>query len=310
MHKVCAAYAIRTIEKLPNLLWLDNHPVFDEDRPKFPLELHPDDLRSSRFVFTVLRVISVPPPPKVEKGVTITFHVELEIPLLDSKRRQFLMNRRHESLIELCQSSEDLASSSVRSYSEKTKSDILTVVQSKISSEESDIYTKLITKNSNEIINYTIFESNKVQWNKMMTFQHPTIKIFCPDLRALRDTFRSEITIRLICTMSYASKQGKANKKSSHNLKASDQYCVLAEIKCKLSNPDWTRNQQYFQWDDQTESVYAENYENDLSAVQYSQNVATKTPKSKSEGSESITKRQMPENLTCHFGFGIETVKA
>lgn len=69
------------------------------------------------------------------------------------------------------------------------------------SESETDIYNKLTTKNSREIINYTIFESNHIQWNKMMTFQEPAVRIFCPDLRALRDTFRSEITIRFIYTL-------------------------------------------------------------------------------------------------------------
>lgn len=37
----------------------------------------------------------------------MTFHIEFELPLLDSKRRQFLMHRRHESLVELLPSGED-----------------------------------------------------------------------------------------------------------------------------------------------------------------------------------------------------------
>lgn len=37
----------------------------------------------------------------------MAFHIEVELPLLDSTRRQFLMFRRHESLIELLPPPED-----------------------------------------------------------------------------------------------------------------------------------------------------------------------------------------------------------
>lgn len=56
----------------------------------------------------------------------------------------------------------------------------------------------MMPKNTREIHNYTTFESTKVQWNKLMNFNEPVVKIFCPDLVAVRDTFRSAITIRLI----------------------------------------------------------------------------------------------------------------
>lgn len=36
-----------------------------------------------------------------------TFHIELQIPLLDSTRRRFLMFRQHESLIEMLPPAED-----------------------------------------------------------------------------------------------------------------------------------------------------------------------------------------------------------
>lgn len=66
---------------------------------------------------------------------------------------------------------------------------------------ESDIYNHLVAKNSREIFHFTVFESNRVQWNKIMNFQEPTIKIFCPNLLSLRDTFRTIITVRLVYTV-------------------------------------------------------------------------------------------------------------
>lgn len=71
-------------------------------------------------------------------------------------------------------------------------------IESETLTQESDIYNRLTAKNSREICHFTIFESNRIQWNKVMNFQEPAIKIFCPDLYALRDTFRTVVTVRLV----------------------------------------------------------------------------------------------------------------
>lgn len=64
-----------------------------------------------------------------------------------------------------------------------------------------NIFAHLEAKNSREIHHYITYESNKIPWNKIMNFQEPTVKIFCPDLIAVRNTFRSVITVRLIYTL-------------------------------------------------------------------------------------------------------------
>lgn len=75
------------------------------------------------------------------------------------------------------------------------------------STHESDVYKHLTTKNSREIRHFTTFESNKVQWNKIMNFQEPVIRIFCPDLTALRDTFRTVVTLRLVYSVVISKKK-------------------------------------------------------------------------------------------------------
>ncbi|KAG6443996.1 hypothetical protein O3G_MSEX003177 [Manduca sexta] len=248
---VCAAYARTLTMLLQRLKWLDSREILPVDRSLEPFEPHPDDLRSAYFNFTILRIMSAPQPPKPEKGATTTFHVELEIPLLDSTRRKFLMFRRNESLTEMLPPPEDdewpvhkLPSNFVESKSCKS-------VEGEGSSHESDIYRRLTTKNSREICHFTTFESNKVQWNKVMNFQEPTVRIFCPDLTALRDTFRSVITVKLIYSVTSTAKQGKPDKKSGQFMKGSgEQRAVLASIKCALRSPDWSQSSQHFHWDD------------------------------------------------------------
>lgn len=85
--------------------------------------------------------------------------------------------------------------------SRKASYNITYFLDAEASSNDTDIYKNLQQKNSREILHYTVFESNRVQWNKVMNFQEPTVRIFCPNLTALRDTFRSVITVRLIYTL-------------------------------------------------------------------------------------------------------------
>lgn len=73
-----------------------------------------------------------------------------------------------------------------------------TDVGDEASSHLDNIYDHLVAKPSRIINNFTTFESNKIQWAKVMNFQEPTVKIFCPDLVALRNTFRSVITVKLV----------------------------------------------------------------------------------------------------------------
>lgn len=65
--KVCAGYARFTLSKLPRLQWLDMREVLPTDRPDEHSEIHPDDLRSTYFNFTIFRIISAPQPPKGDK---------------------------------------------------------------------------------------------------------------------------------------------------------------------------------------------------------------------------------------------------
>ncbi|XP_028034090.1 uncharacterized protein LOC114245955 [Bombyx mandarina] len=305
---VCAGYARATLTRLPRLKCLDNREVLSIDRVPELLEPHPDDLRSAYFYFTVIRIMSVPQPPKPEKGATTTFHVELELPLLDSNRRNFLMYHTNESLIQMMPPPED---DIWHIPSSMTTSKIVNPVRDdETSIHESDIYHHLTVKNSRQICNYTTFESNKIQWNKVMNFQEPTVKIFCPDLVALRDTFRTVVTIKLVYTVTSTAKQGKTEKKSVHSMKMpNEQIAVLATVKCSLSNPDWSQISQHFHWDDTLGTEEAIHWgEGDLTAVQYSQ-APVKTPKGKPQADAGSSRQSPPDNLTCHFAFGIETLR-
>ncbi|XP_068620781.1 uncharacterized protein [Battus philenor] len=303
---LCAAYARTTLSKLPQLQWLDLRQILATDQPEQNIETHPDDLRSTYFNFTVFRIISAPQPPKADKGAVMTFHVELELPLLDSTRRGFLMFRNNESLIEMLPPPEDdVWEPSKMPSTIKSKSSM----ETEALSHESDVF-RLIPVDSREIHHYTTFESNRVQWNKIMNFQEPAVRIFCPNLTGLRDTFRTVVTVRLVFTMSVPVKQGKADKKSAHSIKPipSEQRAIIATIKCILKRPDWTQSSQHFHWDDSLGTNEAIHWgDGDLSTLQYSQ-APVKVTKGKLDTDPGSSRQQPPENLTCHFGFGIDTL--
>lgn len=70
-------YAKMTFAKLLRLKWLDLRQILPTDRPAEvdpPHEPHPDDLRSSYFYFTILRVMSAAMPPKPEKVINISMY--------------------------------------------------------------------------------------------------------------------------------------------------------------------------------------------------------------------------------------------
>lgn len=66
---MCLGYARYVITKMPSLKYLDNREIKLNGRPEEPYEPHPDDLRSTYFVFTVLRIMSAPFPPRVDKVI-------------------------------------------------------------------------------------------------------------------------------------------------------------------------------------------------------------------------------------------------
>ncbi|XP_075991486.1 uncharacterized protein LOC142986750 [Anticarsia gemmatalis] len=311
---VCAGYARNILMRLRRLKWLDSREIHASDRSPASetFEMHPDDLRSTYFNFTVFRVMSAAQPPKPEKGAVTAFHVELEIPLLDVDRRRFLMFRRNESLTEMLPPPEDdeLEPQPQASSAIPGQSRALLGTLDEASSHASDIYNHLVSKSSREIIHFTVFESNKVQWAKVMNFLEPTVKIFCPDLVALRNTFKSVITVRLVYSV-VNPKPAKADKKSMHALKVPpEQRVVLATIKCALRNPDWSQQSQHFHWDDSLGTNDAIHWgDGDLAVLQYSQ-APVKVTKGKTEADTVASSRQSPpDNLTCHFGFGIDTLR-
>ncbi|XP_050685557.1 uncharacterized protein LOC126979986 [Leptidea sinapis] len=214
------------------------------------------------------------------------------------------MFRSNKSLTEMMPLPED------DEWSFKLASTAETNVDPEASSHDSDIYTRLTAKNSRLIQNYTTFESNRIQWNKIMNFQEPTLRMFCPNLTALRDTFRSVITLRLVYSLSFTAKPAKSDKKSSQMLKPpSEQRVVLATIRCALKHPDWSQPSQHFHWDDNLATDDAVHWgDGDLSVLQYSVG-PVKTTKGKNDADLSSSKQTPPENLTCHFGFGIDTVR-
>ncbi|KAH9644548.1 hypothetical protein HF086_002349 [Spodoptera exigua] len=302
-----SGYARSCLLKLTQLKWLDCREILDSDRPFEFTEVHPDDLRSTYFHFTVFRIVSCPQPPKPEKGGTTSFHVELELPLLDVVRRKFLMFRRPESLVDILPPPEDddwgnaatMASiPAVNSRVISSKLHASDQIHEEESSHGSDIYSNMVPKNSREIHNYTTFESTKVQWNKLMTFNEPVVKIFCPDLVALRDTFRSTITVRLVYTV-----------KSIPALKTPAEMRVnVATIRCSLRAPDWSQQSQHFHWDETLGTNDAIHWgDGDLAVLQYSQ-APVKVTKGKMDG-DMGSRQSMPEFLTCHFGFGIDTLR-
>ncbi|XP_045514680.1 uncharacterized protein LOC123708176 isoform X2 [Pieris brassicae] len=285
------------LARLPHsitVLDLSDNDIYDLNSVLDPLALLPS--------LTALQLAGNPC-----SGAVTAFHVELELPLLDGRRRQFLMFRQNESLTELMPPPED------EDWSEsKHTSDIGSrmILEPEASSHASDIYTRLVSKNSRVITHYTIFESNRVQWNKIMNFQEPTVRIFCPNLAALRDTFRTVITLRLIYSVTVVSKPNKADKKSALSLKPpGEQRVTLATIRCSLKRLDWSQNSQHFHWDDSLLTDDAIHWgDGDLSIIQYGLG-AVKPTKGKPEADPTSSRQLPPDNLTCHFGFGIDTLR-
>ncbi|CAG9100010.1 unnamed protein product [Plutella xylostella] len=247
----CVEYPRATLHRLPALQHLDCREVLASDRPGDQYQLDPEELRYGYFVFDVIRIMSVPPPPKVEKGATVTFYVELEVPLLDSVRRQFLMSRNPGSLTELLPAPDgEEAPPGAASAGSKTADG---VTDTDITPQATDVYQHLEHKNSREVLHYTKFESSRVPWSQVMTFSEPAVRIFCPDLRALRDTFRTVITVRVMCSIVYKKPKSsdKKDKKSARTSQpqATEQTVTLAAIRCVLRKSDWSQPRQHFHWD-------------------------------------------------------------
>ncbi|XP_041971359.1 uncharacterized protein LOC121727544 [Aricia agestis] len=293
---VCAAYAKTAMKRLPRLKWLDNHEIMDSDRPSATFEPHSNDLRSSYFNFAVYRIFSVPEPPKLDKGSFQSFHVELELPLLDSTRRKFLMYHQNEELTKILPPTED------DQYTKEASSSQVFNLFIDMSTSKSTIYHNLERRNSREIRHYTVFESNKVQWNKIMSFQEPTVRILCPNLFALRDTFRSVITVRLVYTLATSKKDksvSRLSKSSSVMLRHMNEHRVtLATVRCSLRQPRWWETTQHFCWDSSL----------DDEAVSCSDEIKQQYNIGKPKPQGIASKHFLPEHLTCFFGFDIDTV--
>ncbi|KAJ2944588.1 hypothetical protein O0L34_g3941 [Tuta absoluta] len=328
---VCAAYATTVTSRLQRLHWLDNRQVLKSDR-KIPVgdkifEPHPDDLKSAYFFFSIFRIMSVPLPPRPDKGSNGLFHVELELPLLDSKRRNYLMFGEVDTLTEmLLPPEDDYLSHSSGDGSKQSSKEAVYDINMEVMSEETDIYAKLEAKDSRIIQHYTTYQSNKVPWSKTMTFADPTVRIFCPDLRALRDTFRSNITVRLVYTLTTTHQKTppKGKGKSGARLNKSvsvpkpittaETSVTIATVKCSLKNPNWSQPSQHFHWDDSLRTNCAIHWgDGDLTVVNYApRNAQQNVSKGKQrEDTESHTKDRsnFPENMTIHVGFGIETLR-
>ncbi|KAI5635414.1 hypothetical protein NE865_11883 [Phthorimaea operculella] len=321
---VCTAYATTVCSRLQRLRWLDNRQVLATDR-KTSFEPHPDDLKSAYFTFTIFRIMSAPMPPRPEKGASGLFHIELELPLLDSTRRMYLMFSEFETLTDTLPPAEDdfLSHTSGVGGSKPPSKTTFEDVDMEALSDENDIFGKLVPKTSRVIKHYTTFQSNKVPWSKIMTFIEPTVRLFCPDLTALRDTFRSTITLKLVYSLlvqtGKKSPPIKASKgKSAGNIAKSppiEMVTTIATMKCSLRNPNWSQPSQHFHWDDSLATNEAIHWgDGDLTAVNYLLQKTAQQPTAKGkqrDDTESIHKgkHNVPDNLTIHVGFAIETMR-
>lgn len=90
--QMCLGYARFIITKMPSLKYLDNREIMLTGRPEEPYEPHPDDMHSTFFFFTVLRIMSAPFPPRVDKVINV--HISpIYIHKISLKSKQTLYNR-------------------------------------------------------------------------------------------------------------------------------------------------------------------------------------------------------------------------
>ncbi|KAF5296089.1 hypothetical protein FQA39_LY02723 [Lamprigera yunnana] len=200
-------YKDAVLTHIPQLQFLDNVKILSRDRilRKFK-ESH---LNQAFLIFKCIRIMGLPEPPKM-KDVVQTFHVEVNLPLLEDYSDD--QNKNDTILGSL--------SRSVKKF--KSRYD---------APDENKIEQQLNIKN-------TSFKTSRMKWDKIIQNSDDKLEIQSPEnnLFALRDTFRSTVNVKVVYL--------KVLSKTDVTLKK----VTLADFQCQLDTVNWSDATKDYYW--------------------------------------------------------------
>ncbi|XP_074040223.1 uncharacterized protein isoform X2 [Leptinotarsa decemlineata] len=257
-------YKSTVLKYFPKLVYLDNIEIMQEDR-----QVENDkqvEAAEPQIVFLCYRIMGLQHPPKDAKN-NQTIHIEFNLPLLETvhtekvaaeksfnipdKSEKESQTPKKEKLQKVKESGSGTNKSSKKSKISKQKSPY----------ERSNEYDPDFEENSFS------FKTARMPWNAVIEF--PPVFIESPehDLRAIRDTFRSRVEVRVVyLKTTHASKsKPKKEKQSAKSKPASNiqknvqvedseetilKKITLYRFNCDLKNIGWSDETIDYHWAD------------------------------------------------------------
>ncbi|KAK5646531.1 hypothetical protein RI129_004995 [Pyrocoelia pectoralis] len=214
----CIAYKDAVLSLLPQLIYLDNTHVDDKD--KAPCTISNDDLINGSLIFVCHRIIGLPTPPK-EKGVTHTFHLEVNLPLLEQVTHTS-KPQKLEKLLEI--DDNDFKSLYDRPDEYKLEQD-------------------LNIPNSS-------FKTQRLEWAKIIQFPETSISSPEQNLTMIRDTFRSKVNVKVVYLKTCLPTMPKGVVLAAPLEEIILQKSTFANFFCDLHPVNWSDKTIDFYWAD------------------------------------------------------------
>ncbi|GJQ67220.1 hypothetical protein Trydic_g8126 [Trypoxylus dichotomus] len=322
---VQSAYKHIALKHLPTLVYLDGTEILEEDRD---IMAEPEAVvNEAAIVFTCHRIIGLPPPPK-ETGVNHTIHVEVKLPLVE----EIITEQKlvEEPVVEVVEPKADSIKEKKKTGKEEavdvqmpSKSPKNGARKKQINNQDSpyeapDEYADELKKGDKNMS----FKTERVPWAKVIQFPEETIVVEHPtnDLKAIRDTFRSVINVKIIYLKVGAPgvKKGKKNEVEQKHIEkvrvespiAQEEVILkkvtLASFHCELCDVNWSDATIDFYWANHPKcNPVANRVEGSLRSLCYiaeKEAAPTKSPSSE----EPKGKIPLPNIFTCQVGFGLK----
>ncbi|XP_075214051.1 uncharacterized protein LOC142320235 [Lycorma delicatula] len=204
-------YFYKIIKKLPKLMILDEEDVTDYNfnQPEITDELNPG------ISISCWRLIKIKQPEKkkLNKKIQDTFHIEVETLLLDEGLRNWQEKKIQKSILSEMpiEEEEDILVTKPEDGEQTNQPPKILAKSSKSKTPKKklkepsppDVHELMlqdILRNDKQLPGVTKFESDKMPWSDIIVYKEPTIQLFIPNknLELLRDTFRSQIIIRVV----------------------------------------------------------------------------------------------------------------
>ncbi|KAG5894549.1 hypothetical protein JTB14_011086 [Gonioctena quinquepunctata] len=284
------------------------------------------------------------PPPKDKKNLQ-TIHIEFDLPLLEEPHLE-------RSETKILTQKPDQANKKIQTVKGKGKSPRNTSSEggtrkSSLKSKDTKRSSPYEKPNEYDVQleeNNFSFETARLPWNAIMEF--PPVFIESPenDVTAIRDTFRSNVEIRVVYvkfSLNSKEKMKKKKKKSAKDKKKkgkkkSDKKSTQPKIEdiapadieetpkktiikkvtlysfnCHLETINWSDESIDYYWTDHPKmGKNALRMDGCLKDLQY-----TKNAKEKNKGKNKTDQQtnqdlvyQIPKRFTCHFGFGLKRI--